>query len=161
KKTENDSLFVSANSDKGFDRMLYSRGLLPENIDSTVLDHDSAGYIMPPVLRGDGTYQIVKIADVKFAPDSVKARHIVISLQRMEEDSAMALADSIRDALQKGADFAELARKYSDDPGSKEDTGNLGWFRENVMLKAINDATFDAKTGDYFVVKSPVGAHVF
>ena len=161
RKTEDDSLFVTVNSDKAFDRMLYSRGLLPENIDTTVLDQDSAGFIIPPVLREDGTYQIVKIAQVKHAPDSVNARHIVISFQRMEEDSAMSLADSIKGALEGGADFAALARQYSDDPSSKEDTGNLGWFRENMMLKAINDATFDAKVGEYFVVKSQVGAHVF
>jgi peptidyl-prolyl cis-trans isomerase D len=161
RNTQNDSMFVSVNSDKEFDRTLYSRNRLPAGVDTTWMDRDSVGYMEGPYLEEDGTYKMTKLTKVKYAPDSVRARHIVISFQRMEKDSAMAKIDSIKQALENGADFAELALQYSDDQTSRADSGNLGWFMEGVMLQSINDTCFSAKVGEYKVVESIVGAHVF
>ena len=161
--TENDSLFVSVNTDQGYDRKLYSKGLLPAGIDTNIIEQDSVGYMLGPILDKDGTYRVVKISNIKYAPDSVRARHIVISLQRMSKDSALTKADSVKQAIENGADFAEMARLFSDDPTNKEDTGNLGWFQEGVMLRAISDTCFSSNTkiGEYKLIESPVGVHIF
>jgi peptidyl-prolyl cis-trans isomerase D len=161
RNTTDDSLFVNVNSDIEFNPTLYSRNLLPADLDTNWMDQDSIGYMQGPFLEEDGTFKIIKLTKIKYAPDSVRARHIVISFQRMEKDSAMAKIDSIKGALENGASFAELALQYSDDQTSSADTGNLGWFKEGMMLPSINDTCFSAKVGQYKVVESVVGAHLF
>ena len=53
-----------------------------------------------------------------------------------------ALADSLVDTLRAGADFAEIARTHSDDPGSAQNGGDLGWFRRGQMVEEFEDVAF-------------------
>jgi peptidyl-prolyl cis-trans isomerase C len=85
--------------------------------------------------------------------EEVRARHI---LCRDEADAKKAVAE-----LEKGADFAEVAKKYSID-GSAGDGGDLGYFTRDMMVKEFSDAAFALKKGDYThtPVKSQFGWHV-
>jgi peptidyl-prolyl cis-trans isomerase D len=58
------------------------------------------------------------------------------------------------------ARFAELAKKDSQDPGSAEKGGDLGWFGHGMMVKPFEDAVFDMKQGETRVVQSEFGWHV-
>jgi peptidyl-prolyl cis-trans isomerase C len=89
----------------------------------------------------------------KPGPEQVEARHILVKTQSE--------AESIIKQLNKGADFAKLAEKYSIDPGAK-DGGELGWFAQNQMVPAFADAAFALKTGQYTKtpVQSQFGWHV-
>jgi peptidyl-prolyl cis-trans isomerase C len=81
----------------------------------------------------------------KPGPEQVDARHILVASQ--------AQAQQIIDQLNKGADFAKLAQKYSIDPGAKNG-GELGWFSQDQMVKPFADAAFALKPGTY--TKTPV-----
>ena len=76
-------------------------------------------------------------------------------------EAARVTADSIAKALRAGADFASTARRFSEDPGSKEQGGDLGWFRRGQMVRAFDDAAFRMKPGVISdPIETPFGFHV-
>ena len=81
----------------------------------------------------------------KPGPEEVHARHILVPTE--------AEAKSIIAQLDKGADFATLAKKYSKDPGGAQG-GDLGFFRKDEMVAPFADAAFALKPGTYS--KTPV-----
>ncbi|MDD2795397.1 peptidylprolyl isomerase [Acidocella sp.] len=81
----------------------------------------------------------------KPGPEQVDARHILVKTQ--------AEAQAIIDQLNKGADFATMAKKDSIDPGAANG-GELGWFSQDEMVPAFADAAFALKPGQY--TKTPV-----
>lgn len=94
------------------------------------------------------------------------ASHILISVpadadaatQKAAEQKVAALAAQ---AKQPGADFAALAKANSQDPGSKDNGGDLGWVDRGVMVKPFEDALFAMKAGEISgPVKTDFGYHV-
>ena len=74
---------------------------------------------------------------------------------------ARAEAEGIREMAVAGDDFAELARRFSMDPGSKDSGGDLGWFRRGDMTPAFEDAAFSLAPSEISApVESPFGYHV-
>ena len=70
-------------------------------------------------------------------------------------------ADSIVLELRRGADFATAARRFSQDPGSKEQGGSLNWFRRGVMVPEFERVAFALKPGVVSdPVESPFGYHI-
>lgn len=95
----------------------------------------------------------------------VHPRHILVLLKqkstKAQQDSALVRADSIYNALKAGADFAELARKCSNDPGSARNGGDLSWVQRGQMVKEFEDAIFSMKPGETSKpVLSPYGYHI-
>ncbi|HOD17286.1 MAG TPA: peptidylprolyl isomerase [Candidatus Cloacimonadota bacterium] len=77
------------------------------------------------------------------------------------EKYAQAQADSIYQVLMQGGDFAELAKKYSGDPGSAINGGDLGWFGRGKMVKPFEEAAFAlADSAISPPVKSQFGWHI-
>ena len=75
--------------------------------------------------------------------------------------AALARADTVLDQLRRGADFATLARRYSDDPGSRELGGDLGWFRRGLMVDAFDRVAFQMREGTISdAIESPFGYHI-
>lgn len=75
--------------------------------------------------------------------------------------AAEAEADSLRALLLEGADFAELAREHSDDPGSAAEGGELGWFRRGVMVREFERTAFALRDGELSQpVRTPFGYHL-
>jgi len=63
--------------------------------------------------------------------------------------------------LKAGGNFAELARRYSADPGSAVKGGDLGWFRSDRMVPEFADAVFAAKPGAIVgPVQTQFGLHI-
>lgn len=96
-------------------------------------------------------------------PATVTYRQIVVAPKpsREAKDSVMKLADSLVLALRSGADFATTARQWSQDPGSRELGGSLGWARRGVWVPAFERVAFAMRPG--FVsspVESPFGVHI-
>lgn len=70
--------------------------------------------------------------------------------------------DVLKKALAKGADFAALAKQYSEDPGSKDQGGDLGYFAKGAMVKEFEDAAWKLKVGQITasLVKTDFGYHI-
>ncbi len=83
-----------------------------------------------------------------------KVRHILVD----KEDEAKAIIDQ----LNKGADFAKLAKEKSKDPGSKDNGGDLDWGPPGRYVKPFADAVTSLKKGEYTKtpVKTDFGYHV-
>ena len=92
-------------------------------------------------------------------PEQVEARHILI---RTGEPDAKAKVEDIRQQILKGADFDELAKSRSQDPGSASKGGSLGVFGRGRMIKPFEDMVFGmTKPGEISpVFESPFGFHV-
>ncbi len=96
-------------------------------------------------------------------PAAVSFRQIVIVPQADSAAKADArhLADSLLGALRHGASFAEVAKRYSTDSASREQGGELGWFRRGVMVKEFEDTAFRLKPGVISdVVETEFGFHI-
>jgi peptidyl-prolyl cis-trans isomerase D len=97
-------------------------------------------------------------------PDLVHAQHILISVPAgataAEKAAAKAKAEDILKQLQKGANFNELAQKYSDDASNKGKGGDLGFFPRGQMIKPFEDAVFKMKPGEIAIVETNFGYHV-
>jgi peptidyl-prolyl cis-trans isomerase C len=98
------------------------------------------------------------------APETVRARHILISKNAGDDDKARtekkAKAEAIRNQLLQGGDFADLAAKNSDCP-SKKSGGDLGVFSRGQMVKPFEEAAFSQKVNAIGpVVETDFGYHV-
>lgn len=103
--------------------------------------------------------------DVPNTAEQSRARHILISknvepqfddegnvielseaeqtqAEETAQTEAKALADELAERLVNGADFAELAEEYSDDPGSKTEGGDLGFVIRGTFVESVDDAVF-------------------
>ena len=70
-------------------------------------------------------------------------------------------ADSIVLELRRGADFATAARRFSQDPGSRDQGGSLNWFRRGVMVPEFEKVAFSLRPGMVSdPVESPFGFHI-
>ena len=149
--------FVNLQSDVPYDSRNYTKDELPEIIADFMFDA-AVGDIYGPYFENNA-YKLAKLAKVDYLPDSVKARHIL--LQATQDNSAQVIqfADSLKGLLEKGADFAQLARQYSSD-GSAQEGGDLGWFKEGEMVKSFSDSCFYGKVGDIKLVGSQFGLHI-
>jgi len=96
-------------------------------------------------------------------PATISFKQIVVSPQATPAARAVALtrAESLLIALRHGADFETLARRYSDDPGTRDRGGDLGWFRRGMMVQAVDRVAFQLRPGEISnVVESPFGFHI-
>lgn len=157
-KSTNDSLFVSINSDTKTPVSYVRNGQLDPALDSAVFNAAN-GAVVGPVFS-NGSYKVAKVIDSKIGPDSVTASHILINpATEGGPEQAKVKADSIANLIRKGADFAELATKFSTD-GSKDQGGDLGTFGRGAMVPAFEEAAFNGKPGDLEVVTTQFGVHV-
>ena len=97
--------------------------------------------------------------------DSVHASHILIRTPEQADAAAKAKARSqagdLLAQLNKGADFADLAKKHSQDPGSAPNGGDLGFFSKGQMVPAFEQAAFGLKPGQTSdIVETPFGYHI-
>jgi peptidyl-prolyl cis-trans isomerase D len=94
------------------------------------------------------------------APEERHLRHILIPIKG-DEAAALAKAKALRAQLSAGADFADLAKADSADPGSAPKGGDLGWVSKGMMVEAFEKAAFALADGAISEpVKSPFGYHL-
>ncbi len=85
-------------------------------------------------------------------PERRHARHILIAAGK-DDAAAHALADKVMAEVKAGGDFAALAKKYSQDPGSADKGGDLGWADRTQFVGPFADAMFAMNLGE---IKGPV-----
>jgi len=96
-------------------------------------------------------------------PKLVTIRQVVIAPESSDDalEIARTEAQGVLDRVNAGEDFAELAREFSDDPGTAPLGGDLGWFRQGRMVRAFEEAAFsmiDGETSD--LVQTDFGFHI-
>jgi hypothetical protein len=106
----------------------------------------------------------------KAAPDRVAAQHVLVAYKGAKgapkgvtrsKAEAKALADDVAKRARAGEDFSELAKKLSDDQGSRERMGSVGMFTRDKMVKEFSDAAFALAVDQVSdPVESPFGFHV-
>jgi peptidyl-prolyl cis-trans isomerase D len=118
------------------------------------------GAVSTPSFQND-RHRLMKLVAKTVAPDSVKIAHIMI--RKETEAATAALADSLKSVLDKGGNFAELAKEYSLD-GTAENGGELGWFTEVAALQGLNEdfknTVFSTPLNGVAIVKSLYGTHI-
>jgi foldase protein PrsA len=148
---------IKANFPSGsWDEMLKARGLTEADVRSALREQ----IILDKALAKDVTIRPAQIQDyfnknrgTFDKPAEVTARHILVpNLQ---------LATQVEADLKAGQSFADLAKKYSTDPASKDKGGELGSFRRGQMVPAFDKVAFSAPIGQISQpVKSPFGYHI-
>ncbi len=99
------------------------------------------------------------------APEERKLRHILIQVgedaDQAEVDAARAKAEDLEARLAKGEKFEDLAKEFSDDPGSREQGGDLGWISPGLMAKAFEEEAYRLEKGQTSKpVRTPFGFHI-
>lgn len=126
------------------------------------LEHEAAKIPMPDfTVKAKEDYALNKEKYIQ--PESVRAEHILIAVnETRDQPQAAARAKEVyQKATAKGADFAALAKEYSDDPSVERNGGDLGFFTKDRMVQTFADAAFSMKTGTISQpVKSSFGYHI-
>jgi len=150
--------FINIESDIPFDDQNHTYDELSENIND-IMFSAKPGDVFGPYQENE-SFRLARLVQINLLPDSVSARHILIQPDQSGNTTHVKqLADSLKNLIDNGADFALLALQYSAD-GSAQDGGDLGWFREGHMVKPFSDACFNGKKGDVVVVETQFGYHV-
>ncbi len=107
---------------------------------------------------------LAKAVERRFS-ERVRARHILVRVSpNASKDERETALKKIKDAqarLKKGEDFAELAKKFSDDPGSKDRGGDLSYFSRGDMVPPFDKAAFSLSVGQTSdIVTTDFGYHI-
>ena len=95
-------------------------------------------------------------------PERAKVRHILVGKDKPAEAAKYeALARDILNQLKGGANFADLAKKYSEDPSNKDSGGELGYIQRGQMVPEFERASFTQKVNEFGgPVKTMFGYHI-
>jgi len=93
--------------------------------------------------------------------EQVRARHILLRTENKTDEEVKKQAEALAKQLRARADFAELARKFSEDPGSKENGGDLGFFDRGRMVAEFDQVAFSLPQNQISdPVRSQFGYHI-
>jgi peptidyl-prolyl cis-trans isomerase D len=127
----------------------------------SLLVDNNIGTVIGPYKSNPSTYRISKLVDIQMRPDSVEARHVLISpSQEITIDSAKSIIFDLKRQVENGKDFGSLAQSRSDDKNSAIMGGELGWFVEGAMLEQFNEACFTSLANELKVVETQYGVHL-
>ncbi|MDB9708308.1 peptidylprolyl isomerase [Salibacteraceae bacterium] len=163
-KDSNDTAFVAENADGQMSGLIRTMGINEVNpaIKDT-LPNAPIGAVFGPFTAGK-TMLIYKLSGKTFAPDSVKASHILLSIADAGDTAAVSYAknklDSLKSVAQKKGNFSDLAKEFSEDFGSGEKGGDLDWFTKGRMVAPFEKAAFEGEKGDMVIVQSQFGVHL-
>src|SRR5687767_10866539 len=94
-------------------------------------------------------------------PERVRASHILLNTGGKDEAAVRKQAEELLAKIKAGADFAALAKQYSEDPGSKEKGGDLDFFPRGQMVPEFEASAFSLKPGDVSdLIKTQYGFHI-
>ena len=164
-QTDNVQEFIAEYSEVPYDETYQTKAQLGTY--ANTLFELKEGVVFGPYKDGS-QFKLSRMIDLDRG-GSVKARHILFAYagsQSASSEVTRTKAEARREAYRvlrlvraKGADFAELARTYSDGP-SKNRGGDLGFFKRGDMVEAFNDYAFASPIGSIGVVETDFGYHI-
>lgn len=137
---------------------------LPSPFDSMV-GSLSVGDVTEPV-RTPGGFIIIKLEEKrggsKMLRDEVHVRHILLKPSEIRsEEETQRLAEKLYERIQAGESFSDLAKKFSEDPGSKLNGGDLNWVDPESLVPEFREVMNNAPQGQVTKpFRSPFGWHV-
>lgn len=137
---------------------------LPPPFDGLVSQLPVGGVTEP--VRTPGGYIIIKLLEKRGGSaqvrDEVHVRHILIKPSEIRSEAeARRLVERIHERILAGEDFAELAKSFSEDPGSALNGGDLNWIDPNILVPEFREVMADTPAGELSQpFKSPFGWHV-
>ncbi|MCG8910781.1 peptidylprolyl isomerase [Pseudomonas sp. DP-17] len=137
---------------------------LPSPFD-TMVGSLAVGDVTEP-LRGPGGFIILKLEEKrggsKMLRDEVHVRHILLKPSEIRsEEETQRLAEKLYERIQAGESFGDLAKKYSEDPGSKLNGGDLNWVDPESLVPEFREVMNNAPQGQVTKpFRSPFGWHV-
>ena len=148
----------------GGDIFYITAGLLPAEFEDACYK-TPAGKVYPNVVKTRYGYHVIKVTEKRERVPKIKASHILVDFNNangeMDTIAAKARIDSVKMLLNSGADFAELASRYSEDTGSKDKGGDLGFFERRMMVKEFDEAAFNLNVGEVSdIIKTNFGFHI-
>lgn len=137
---------------------------LPPPFDAMISALPIGGVTEP--IRTPGGFMILKLLEKRggetLVRDEVHVRHILIKPSEIRsEDETRRLAERLYQGIVSGEDFAELAKSFSEDPGSALNGGDLGWIDPNSLVPEFRDVMAKSPSGELSKpFQSPYGWHV-
>ncbi len=151
---KDDSMFAATQSGAMDSYSNYTEGSFPGQMDA-LIKTDSVGRVLGPFLSGN-QYILAKISKRGLDNNTVQARHILIK----DKDKGKAKLDSLMGVIKSQKNFEEMAKQFSEDPGSGSQGGDLGKFGRGQMVKPFEDACFNGAVGSLQIVQSDFGWHL-
>ena len=148
--------------EEAFDQALQQAGVTEEQLRQQIRDQlpiqkvqeRVAGDVEPSQKEIEQFYEQNKAAQFT-TPEARCTRHILFNKDQKEK------AEEVKQQLQNGGDFAELAKEYSQDPGSAEQGGDLGCIGKGETVPNFEEAVFNAKQGEIVgPVETEFGYHL-
>ena len=94
-------------------------------------------------------------------PEQVRASHVLLKTEGKDDAAVKAKAEDVLKQARGGADFAELAKKYSEDEGSAKNGGDLDYFGRGRMVPEFDQTVFAMQPGQISdLVKTQYGYHI-
>ena len=119
------------------------------------------GSVIGPYKINTSTYRITKLVDVQRRPDSVQARHILITPTATKSmDSVKVVINNLKKRVESGQDFGFIAQNFSDDQTSAIKGGELGWFAEGQMVDLFNEVCFTSDIDELNIIETQFGVHL-
>ncbi|AWU42470.1 peptidylprolyl isomerase [Blattabacterium punctulatus] len=170
KYTNQNSIFVSKQSEKSFDSNFYLKKNLPIFLQNFIIQKNKNGSMFGPLKVGN-TYIIAKIIGKKMISDSVLSSHILISHKnairssnQRTEKKAEEISKKIYNILKKDpSKFDSLVQEKSDDTvNDKNNKGSLGWlkYEEQNSFGTFNIFNEENKNGTIGLTKTEYGYHI-
>jgi peptidyl-prolyl cis-trans isomerase D len=151
--------FINLTADSRYTGFFTPLSIVPENLKEFAKAEDMKAIFGPYV--EDGSYKLAKLIAVANRPDSVHVRHILLSPNATRTlSNVKTQADSLIKLIKSGVSFEALALTNSDDQGSAQLGGDLGWFPEGRMVVPFNNACFSGKKGDIVTAETTFGIHI-
>ncbi len=154
-KETNDVIgLVNQESDRSYSAEPFSKQTVPSNLKKFAFSN-STGAIYGPVFENN-TYTMARIVKSGIMEsDSAKLRHIAL---RPDQEKK---ADSLLNAIRKGASFAKIARKHSLVPQTASKGGEIGWINRRELDKQTRKEVFSKKIKKAFKISSSRGIQIF
>ena len=161
------TLFAEEARAMGLDKDENVQFLIQDTVDKMLANLYVRRYVLPAVQVSES--EIVEYYKSQTGlwrrPETVRARHILLRVNPRATAKAVTSVESraleIKRKLEAGKDFSELAKKYSEDTGTKDKGGDLGFFTREGKVKVISDAVFAMQPGQTSEpVRSSVGYHI-
>lgn len=149
--------------EKGGDLLWFTAGMTVPAFDNAIYELKE-GEIAPDPIRTMFGYHIVKLLDKQPARGEIEVKHILVRIPQDSPNDTTAAwkkVNAILDSLNTGSDFAELAMRNSEDPGSAGNGGDLGWVGRRKFVPSFEIVAFELGVNELsYPVRTQFGYHI-